>query len=488
MNIHLKGSGPVGQALIERDLVSLSPSYTREYALVVDRAQGSEVWDMDGRRYIDFMAGVAVLNVGHRHPAVVQAVREQVDKFWHICLSDFFYPQAVELAERLQDIAPMDDVQVYFGNSGTEAVEAAIKLAMYQTGRTKFIGFLGGFHGRTLGSLSFTASKSIQRANYRPAVQVHHVPYPDPYRPMLAVNNGESYGDTVINYLEEQLFKRLIPPEDIAGILVEPIQGEGGYIVPAPGFFPRLRQICDQYGILLIADEIQSGAGRTGKWWALEHEGIEPDIVCFAKGIGSGMPIGGIMARRDLMVWKPGSHGSTFGGNPVAAASALATLQVIEQEGMLQQACDTGTYIMDALAEMQVRHPSMGDIRGRGLMIGVEFVKEKQTKKRAIALRNAIIHTAFENGLLMLPCGANAIRMTPALNISRRLVDDGLQIFEDALTAAEKAHVRTWARSSLASLNKRPHFERKDRCIKGTAGQRSVAGHGHASPGRWLSG
>jgi 4-aminobutyrate aminotransferase len=441
MSINLKGSGPVGQALIERDLASLSPSYTREYALVVDHAEGSEVWDVDGRRYIDFMAGVAVLNVGHRHPAVVKAVKEQIDKFWHICLSDFYYPQAVELAEKLQAIAPMDDIQVYFGNSGTEAVEAAIKLAMYQTGRSKFIGFLGGFHGRTLGSLSFTASKSVQRAFFRPAVQVQHVPYPDPYRPMLAVNNGESYGETVIEYLEEQLFRRLIAPEDVAGILVEPIQGEGGYIVPAPSFFCRLRQLCDQYGILLIADEIQSGAGRTGKWWALEHEEVEPDIVCFAKGIGSGMPIGGIMARKELMVWKPGSHGSTFGGNPVAAASAIATLQAIEEEGMLDQARDTGSYIMDALAELQVRHPSIGDIRGRGLMIGVEFVRDRQTKKRAIALRNSIIHTAFEHGLLMLPCGANSIRMTPPLNISRHLVDDGLQIFEDAVTAAEKAHM-----------------------------------------------
>ncbi|HIP71295.1 MAG TPA: aminotransferase class III-fold pyridoxal phosphate-dependent enzyme, partial [Anaerolineae bacterium] len=333
MHVNMEAVGPKGREIIERDLAALSPSYTREYALVVDQAQGSELWDVDGRRYIDFMAGVAVMNVGHRHPKVVEAVREQVDKFWHICLSDFYYPQAVELAEKLQCIAPMtDDTLVYFGNSGTEAVEAAIKLAMYKTGRQQFIGFLGGFHGRTLGSLSFTASKYVQRAHYKQGVQVYHIPYPNEYRPILANPQDKNYGEVVVDYLEQQLMDQLIAPEDIAGILVEPIQGEGGYVVPAPGFFPRLRELADRYGILLIADEIQSGVGRTGKWWALEHENVEPDIVCFAKGVGSGMPIGGIIARRELMVWGPGSHGSTYGGNPVAAASALATLNVIEEE------------------------------------------------------------------------------------------------------------------------------------------------------------
>ncbi|MCA9874816.1 MAG: aminotransferase class III-fold pyridoxal phosphate-dependent enzyme, partial [Anaerolineales bacterium] len=266
MKFSLSGAGPKGQAVIQRDLASLSPSYTREYALVVDRAQGSEIWDVDGRRYIDFMAGVAVLNVGHRHPAVVTAVQEQVDKFWHICLSDFFYPQAVDLAEKLQSIAPMDDTLIYLANSGTEAVESAIKLAMYKTGRSKFLGFLGAFHGRTLGSLSFTASKAVQRENYKPGVYVHHLPYPNPYRPQLLPS--QNAGDAVLDYLEEQIFHSLLEPEDIAGILVEPIQGEGGYVVPAPGFFPRLREICDRYGILLMVDEIQSGVGRTGRWWA----------------------------------------------------------------------------------------------------------------------------------------------------------------------------------------------------------------------------
>lgn len=446
MSFNLTGAGAVGQSWIARDIASLSPSYTREYALVVDRAQGSELWDVDGRHYIDFMAGIAVMNVGHRHPYVQAAVEEQIDKFWHICLSDFFYPQAVTLAEKLQSIAPMSGkTKVYLANSGTEAVESAIKLAMYHTGRTRFIGFLGAFHGRTLGSLSFTASKAVQRANYLPGVKVHHVPYPNEYRPVLTSKPDADYGDAVVDYIEEQLFRNMLAPTDVAGILVEPIQGEGGYIVPAANFFPRLRDLCDKYGILLMVDEIQSGVGRTGKWWAIEHENIEPDIVCFAKGVGSGMPISGIITRDDLMTWGPGSHGSTFGGNPVAAAAAQATLEVIEREGILQQATDTGEFIMDALAEMEARHRSIGQIRGRGLMIGVEFVKDRETKERAIELRNHIVQRAFEMGLLTIPCGTNAIRFTPPLNIERPLVEEGLAIFEKALTEAEEHYLQDGA-------------------------------------------
>jgi 4-aminobutyrate aminotransferase len=446
MKFSLNGAGPNGLSWIDRDIASLSPSYSREYALVIDRAEGSEVWDVDGRRYIDFMAGVAVLNVGHRHPHVQAAVEEQISKFWHICLSDFFYPQAVTLAEKLQDIAPMQgDTKVYFGNSGTEAVEAAIKLAMYNTGRTQFIGFLGAFHGRTLGSLSFTASKAVQRANYLSGVKVYHVPYPNPYRPLFVGQTTEDAGNAVIDYLEHQLFHNMLSPTDVAGILVEPIQGEGGYIVPTAGFFPRLREICDRYGILLMVDEIQSGAGRTGKWWAIEHEDTEPDIVCFAKGVTSGMPIGGIIARESLMTWGRGSHGSTFGGNPVAAAAALATLEVIEREGVMAQATETGEYIMDALVEMQGRHPSLGDVRGRGLMVGMEFVKDRDTKEAGVALRDHVIQTAFENGLLLIPCGTNSLRITPPLNIDRALVEEGLAIFERALTDAESTHLKNGA-------------------------------------------
>ncbi|HEX6385113.1 MAG TPA: acetyl ornithine aminotransferase family protein [Anaerolineae bacterium] len=441
MKFTLDGVGPIGRHIIERDSAALSPSYTREYPLVVSHAQGAEVWDVDGRRYIDFMAGIAVMNVGHRHPAVVEAVKQQVDKFWHICLADFYYPQAVELAEKLQTIAPVPDTQVYFGNSGTEAVETAIKLAMYKTERPKFVGFMGAFHGRTLGSLAFTASKMVQRAGYQSGIKVFHVPYPDPYRPILRYSPDQSYGDAVIDYIEKELFRSMLSPYDVAGILVEPIQGEGGYVIPAANFFTRLREICDKYGILLIVDEIQSGVGRTGKWWAIEHEGVEPDIVCFAKGIGSGLPIGGIVARRELMVWGPGSHGSTFGGNPVAAVAALATLEVIEKEELLAQAEATGSLIMDALAELQMRHLSIGNIRGRGLMIGIEFVKDRETKERAVALRNAIVQKGFKKGLLLIPCGSNSIRMTPALNIPRHLVDEGLQIFAEVLAEAEAEHM-----------------------------------------------
>jgi len=438
-NMNLTGVGPKGRAIIERDHACLSPSYAREYPLVVDRAEGSELWDVDGRRYIDFMAGVAVLNVGHRHPYVVDKVKEAIDKFWHICLADFYYPQAVEAAEKLQAIAPMGDSRVYFGNSGTEAVESAIKLAMFKTGRSKFIGFMGAFHGRTLGALAFTSSKTVQRRNYQSGVKVYHVPYPNPYRRMLAPNwEGEGCGDTVLDYIKDELFRTMVSPDEIAGILIEPIQGEGGYVIPPAGFLTGLRQICDENGIMMMVDEIQSGAGRTGKWWAIEHENVEPDILCFAKGIGSGMPIGGIIAREENMVWGPGSHASTYGGNPVAAASALATMEVIENEGLLAQATETGDYIQSRLRDMQERHPSMGDVRGRGLMVGVEFIKDHKTKERDIELRDALFQRTFEKGLLMIPCGTNSIRMTPPLNIPRNLVDDGLAIFEEALTELEK--------------------------------------------------
>ncbi|MCA9932943.1 MAG: acetyl ornithine aminotransferase family protein [Anaerolineales bacterium] len=430
--------GPKAREIISRDEDILATSYSREYPLVVDHALGSELWDVDGRRYVDMMAGVGVLNVGHRHPQVVEAVREQIDKFWHICLHDFYYPQAVELAEKMATIAPMSGhTRYYFGNSGTEAVEAAIKLATIKTDRHKFVGFIGAFHGRTLGSLSFTASKVVQSGRYPKGVNVYHVPFANPYRPVLACAPGEDYGDAVVNYLDNELFSTKLHPEDVAAIVVEPIQGEGGYVVPAPNFFPRLREMCDKYGILLIVDEIQSGVGRTGRWWAIEHEEVEPDIVCFAKGIASGMPLGGIAARDEVMAWEPGAHGSTFGGNPVALASAIATLDVIEQEGLLAQAEKTGNSIMASLQEMQQRHPYIGDVRGRGLMIGMEFVEDRRTKKRAKAFRDAVIEYSFEKGLLVIPCGTNSLRMTPPLNISADLVEEGLHILDEAMSAAE---------------------------------------------------
>ena len=438
MKFTLEGVGRQARTIIERDRDSLSPSHTREYPLVVDHAQGSELWDVDGRRYIDFMSGIAVHSVGHRHPQVEAAVRDQLEKYWHVCLSDFYDPVAVDLAEALKAIAPIDDrTLLYFGNSGAEAVEAAVKLAMYHSGRSRFIAFQGGFHGRTLGALSFTASKSVQRAGYQPSTRVFHLPYPNSYRPVLASHNGEDYGTTVIRYLEDQLFRTTVAPRDVAAILVEPIQGEGGYIVPPPGFFRQLRNLCDRHGILLIVDEIQSGIGRTGRWWAIEHEEVEPDVVCFAKAAGGGLPIGGIITRKELMTWEPGSHGSTFGGNPVAAAAALATLRVIREENLLARATKIGRHIMDALEEMQARHASIGEVRGRGLMIGVEFVHDRETKERATDLRDEIIQRAFRQGLLLLPCGTNTIRLIPALNVPRPLVDEGLNIFAETLAAAE---------------------------------------------------
>ncbi len=442
MELHIEQAGPIGQQIIERDMATMSTAYTREYGLVVDRAEGSEVFDVDGRRYLDFMAGIGVLNVGHRHPHVVEAVKAQIDKFWHICLSDFYYPQAVELAEKLQAIAPMqEDTRYYFGNSGTEAVEAAIKLAMYHTGRNKFIGFFGGFHGRTLGSLAFTGSKTVQRAKYRLGLHVEHVPYPDPYRPVLATHDGQSQGAAVIDYLEHHVFQTTLSPTEVAAIMVEPIQGEGGYVIPTPDFMPALRQLCDNYGILLIVDEIQSGIGRTGRWWAVEHDNVEPDIVCFAKGIASGLPIGGIMVRQSLMSWKPGAHGSTFGGNPVATAAAIATLEVIEQEGLLARAGESGRFLMSAMQELQSRHQSLGDVRGRGLMVGIEFVQDRRTKERAIELRNDVVQRAFHKGLLIMPCGRNTIRLIPPLNTPQEQLEEGLFILAESIAEAEKEHL-----------------------------------------------
>jgi 4-aminobutyrate aminotransferase len=439
MSVAVRPVGTKARDIIERDQAILATSYAREYPLVVDRALGSEIWDVDGRRYVDFMAGVCVLNVGHRHPRVVEAVREQADKFWHICLHDFYYPQAVELAEQMHAISPMSGpTRYYFGNSGTEAVEAAIKLAIHHTGRTKFIGFLGAFHGRTLGSLSFTASKAVQSGGYPPAVKVHHLPFPDPYRPMLAGGHDDDVGHALINYLEGELFRTKLDPEDVAAVLVEPIQGEGGYVVPSPGFFPRLRQLCERHGIMLVVDEVQCGVGRTGRWWAIEHEQVEPDVVCFAKGIASGMPLGGIMAREEVMAWAPGAHGSTYGGNPLALAAASATLEVIEEEGLLARAEGTGNQVMATLKEMQEAHPSIGDVRGRGLMIGIEFVKDRRTKERAKLMRDTVVARSFENGLLLLPCGASSIRITPALNVPATILDEGLAIVRQALAEAEQ--------------------------------------------------
>ena len=379
--------GPKAKAIIERDSEVISPSYPRSYPFVMDHGKGTEVWDVDGNRYLDFAAGIAVAATGHSHPEVVRAIQEQAEKFIHIS-SDYYHTKWVELGEKLDEIAPFEEKAVCFmTNSGTESVEAAIKLARYATGRTQFIGFLGAFHGRTMGAVTFSASKSTYHKGFFPLLNgVVHAPFPDPYRPVLASNPGEDYGETVVRYIEDEIIDRLIPDEDIAGILLEPIQGEGGYIVPPPGFFPALRRLCDKYGILLIADEVQAGVGRTGKWWSIQNFGVEPDIVTSAKGIASGMPLGVMMARKNLMVWPKGSHGNTFGGNPISCAAALATLNLIENE-YLANASVVGTYTLDALSEIATRHPSIGQVRGIGLMIGLEFVKDQNSKEPAKHLK-----------------------------------------------------------------------------------------------------
>ncbi len=430
--------GPKAKSIIERDQAVISPSYARSYPFVMDHGSGSVVWDVDGNRFLDFAAGIAVNSTGHSHPKVVEAIKKQADKFLHIS-SDFYHENWVEFGERLDEIAPFkEDAVSFMTNSGTESVEAAIKLARYHTGASQFIGFLGAFHGRTLGSLSFTASKPLYHEGFYPLMNgVVHAPYPNPYRPVLLSQSGEDYGVTVVRYLEEQVLGKLLPAEDVAGILIEPIQGEGGYVVPTPGFFPALRDLCDRHDILLIVDEVQSGMGRTGKWWAIEHFGVEPDIVCAGKGIASGLPLGAIIARKSIVTWPLGSHGNTYGGNPIACASALATMDLI-RDGFLQNATDVGGYAMDALNEIAVRHPSIGQVRGKGLMIGVEFVKSQQTREPDHDLRERVVQHAFERGLLTLGCGRNTIRISPPLNITRSEMDAGLEIFDEAISLAEK--------------------------------------------------
>ncbi|MCC7164749.1 MAG: acetyl ornithine aminotransferase family protein [Anaerolineae bacterium] len=433
--------GPKAKKLLARDKKVVSHSYPRDYPFVMDRGIGAQVWDVDRNRYIDWMAGIAVNATGHSHPKLVKALQEQAEKFLHIS-SDFYHESMIRLGERINEIAPMqEDVGVFYCNSGTEAVEAAIKLARYATKRQRFIGFLGAFHGRSMGSLSFTASKHVQQERFFPTMPgVVHVPFPNPFRPVLELHREGDYGDTVVDYIERVIFQTILPPEECAAILLEPIQGEGGYIVPPQNFFPRLREMCDKHGIILIADEVQSGVGRTGKWWAIENWNVEPDIVCSAKGIASGLPLGLMFARQSIMKkWVPGAHGNTYGGNPLACAAALTTLELVEN-GMMANAIEQGEFIMDALAEMQMRHPSIGDVRGLGLMIGVEFVQDKTSRQPAQQLREEVVRHAFQNGLLLLGCGRSTIRIAPPLMIERPLVEEGLELFEAAVTSAEKKH------------------------------------------------
>ena len=425
--------GPRARAIIDRDSRVLSPSYTRSYPLVVSRGEGAIIEDVDGNRFLDFNAGIAVCATGHCHPRVVEAIQSQAARLIHMSGTDFYYENMVQLAEKLAASAPGGLARrVYFGNSGTEAVEAAMKLARYKTGRDKFIAFYGGFHGRTMGSLSLTASKVVQRKGFGPLVPgAFHATFPESYRRPYGVS-ADDYAVQCVRDIDERLFHRVLPPEEVAAIIVEPIQGEGGYVIPPKVFFEELQELAHRHGILLVFDEIQCGMGRTGKMWACEHFNAVPDIMTIAKGIASGLPLSAMIARHEVMEWKPGAHASTFGGNPVAIAAALATLDLLEEE-LMENAAVVGAYIMDRIRDWPRRFRQVGDVRGLGLMIGIEFVKDQETKERAPELRDQVVQRAFERGLLILGSGANSIRLCPPLVITRDQADFAVSTLEECL-------------------------------------------------------
>jgi 4-aminobutyrate aminotransferase len=426
--------GPNAKRVLAGDERYISPSYTRSYPLVAKQGRGLVITDVDGNEFFDFSSGIAVTSTGHCHPDVVAAIQKQAGELIHMSGTDFYYESLVTLAERLSKIAPMPGPhRVYYGNSGAEAVECALKLARYHSGRQNIIAFYGAFHGRTMGALSLTASKPQQRRRFAPLVPgVTHVPYPDVYR------KGEHDALACARFIEEKLFKTTLPPEEVAAIFVEPVQGEGGY-VPAPKvFMEELRRICDRHGILLVADEIQSGVGRTGKWWAMEHTGVQPDIICMAKGIASGMPLSITLTKADIMNWVPGSHASTFGGNPVCIAAALATLDVIERDGLLRNTEEVGNHMLRRMSDWPKKHKLVGDVRGRGLMIGVELVKNKETKEQAPAERDRVVELAFERGVLLLGCGPSTIRIAPPLITTKDQADVAMDVLEECIELAAK--------------------------------------------------
>ena len=428
--------GPNAKALVGLDKKYVSPSYTRVYPLVVEKAKGLWVEDVDENVFLDFTSGIAVCATGHCHPQVVRAIKQQAEKLLHMSGTDFYYRPQILLAEKLAAISSgRKGKKVYFGNSGAEAVEAAFKLARWHTKRELNIAFFGAFHGRTMGALSLTASKTIQKKHYNPFVPgITHIPYAYCYR--CAYNL--TYPDCDLycaRWVEDTLFRTTLPPEEVAAIFVEPIQGEGGYIVPPPEFHQVLNSIAKKYGILYVADEVQSGMGRTGKMFAMEHFGIVPDLMALAKGIASGMPLGALVASHDIMDWEAGSHASTFGGNPLSCQAAMATIELLEDK-LMENAQRQGERLMDGLRTMQGEHECIGDIRGKGLMVAAEFVEDRDTKAPARKLRGKIIDRAFQKGLLLLGCGENSIRFCPALTVSGAQIDLCLSIFEDAVNEA----------------------------------------------------
>jgi 4-aminobutyrate aminotransferase len=427
--------GPKAKALIERDGKVVSPSYTRDYPFVIARGQGATVEDVDGNVFLDCAAGIAVNSTGHAHPTVVAAIVDQAQKFLHMSGTDFYYEPQVKLGEDLAATAPMSGpVKTFYANSGTEANEAALKLARYKTGRYGILGFLGSFHGRTMGSLSLTSSRAIQRRGFGPMQGgTFHAPYANCYRCPVGLT-PDRCGAECLEFLEEQILVHLISPDDVAAVLVEPIQGEGGYVVPARAFHERLRALTKQHGMLLMVDEVQSGMGRTGKMWAIEHFGIEPDVVTAAKGIASGLPLGVTIAKSDVMAWPPGAHASTFGGNPVSCAAAIATIGLL-RDSLVKNAAEVGEHMLAGLRALKDKHPIIGDVRGKGLMIGVELVRDRVTKERATTERNAVVDEAFHRGMLILGAGRNAVRFSPPLVLSKAQADTAIRIFDESLTA-----------------------------------------------------
>lgn len=428
--------GPRARAVIERDQAVISPSYTRCYPLVAARGEGAMIEDVDGNRFLDFNAGIAVASTGHCHPEVARAIQEQSARLIHMSGTDFYYENMVELAEKLAAMAPGGvPRRVYFGNSGTEAIEAAMKLARYHTGREKFIAFRGAFHGRTLGALSLTASKAVQRRGFGPLVPgVFHAEFPDAYHSPAGMS-PEDYAMACVHAIERDLFRTVVPPDEVAAIVVEPVQGEGGYLIPPRNFLGELALLAQKHGILLILDEVQSGMGRTGKMWAAEHFGVTPDIFTSAKGIASGLPLSATIARAEIMNWPAGAHASTFGGNPVAVAASLATIRLLQQD-LIGNAARLGSYILDRMREWPRRFPHVGDVRGLGLMIGIEIVHDQQSKERAPELRDRVTTMAFERGLLVLGAGRNSLRLSPPLIITRDQADFAVDTLEECLKLA----------------------------------------------------
>ncbi len=431
--------GPQAQRILALDRQYVSPSYTRDYPMVAQRGEGAIVEDVDGNTFLDFSAGIAVVSTGHCHPDVVHAIRRQSETLIHMSGTDFYYPLLAQTAEKLAQIAPGDfPKKVYFGNSGTEAMEAAMKIARYHTGRHRFVAFYNCFHGRTFGSLSLTASKSAQRRGFGPLLEgVSHVPYPNPFRCPMGKAASACHSDCTCTDQIERLFKTVAPPEDVAAIVIEPVQGEGGYVFAPPSFLQSLRKLADRHGILLILDEVQCGMGRTGKMWACEHSGVVPDILITAKGIASGLPLGVTIARADVMNWGPGAHASTFGGNPVSCAAALETIRLLEEK-YISNAARMGEYAMARITDWPRKHAIVGDVRGLGLMIGIELVKDKQTREPHSEAKRRVIRRAFEQGLLVLGCGESTTRLMPPLVVEQEHVDFALDLLERCIAEVER--------------------------------------------------